>query len=536
MLPLSPRERRAGHALLAAFLLFIILPYLWAWAITPPGFHWGGILFSADDPNVHLMWARQAQDGAFFVRDLFTTEGLISGARPLFFNVLALVMGCLSRLTGMEVGFSYHIIRVAGAAWALWQLHLLSWTATQGDPDRENARLWTLALAAFTTGAGFLALALPQLLQSVILFDRADNLNWPLMPEAFLILSALLYPLNIVAFGLLALIVRHILDGKWWPTFIGAALLANIHTYDALPLVVLALVWALWQWKGDRAGALRALSAVAGAAIPVGYQLLVFRDSTEFRIKALTLTPPPALRFTLLSMAPLLLLAVVGWFALHPYKRQRNLLALWALATLALVYVPTSVFSFARKMIEGFQLPLLVLGGAGLASLKRPFLAALLVVVMALSPLETLGWILNNAQENNASRWKLLMPVLYLRDSEVGALSAINASQQAGAVLCLPFIGAYVPRATGKYAYAGHWAETLYLQDVKLPQLGRFYRNQMAPDEARAWLHANGIRWVMVSFYERGFSDGAPGPQALGLQAVYNSGMGDNRTVVYAVT
>ena len=507
------------------------LPYAWAWFITPLNMTWGGLLFSADDQNVHLMWARQAQNGAFFARDLFTTEGLISGARPLFFNLLTLAMGWLSRLTGLEVGISYHIFRVAGAAWALWQLHLLSWSLTRGAPEKANARLWTLALAAFTTGAGFIALV-PGVLARFIFIDRADNLiGWPLMPEAFFYLSALIYPLNIVSYGLLALVFRHIWDGKWWAALVGALLLSNIHTYDALPLIVIALVWALWNWKTERAQSQRAGAAIAGALIPVVYQVIVFRDSTEFRIKALTLTPPPAWYHLLISFAPLLILAIWGWFTLREYKGARNLLALWAVVVLAMVYVPTSIFSFARKMIEGFQLPLLILAGAALASLKRPIVAGLIVAVLAISPFLTTNWILENAAENNASRLGLLMPVLYLHDSEVAALRFITTQSEPGAVLCFPFTGAYVPRATGHYTYVGHWAETLD-RDRKWSLTQRFFRGQMAPDEARAWLRENKIRWILEGPFERALS-GRSAARELGLKPLFEAGTGENKTTVY---
>src|SRR4051812_1872921 len=109
----TPREARLAQIILLAFLALIVLPYFWAAALTPPGSVWSGLLFSADDQNVHLMWARQARDGAFFFRDQFTTEGLITGERPLFFNILPLLMGWFSRVTGLEVVFSHHIARVA---------------------------------------------------------------------------------------------------------------------------------------------------------------------------------------------------------------------------------------------------------------------------------------------------------------------------------------------------------------------------------------------------------------------------------------
>jgi len=533
VLPLSDREKRFGLGILVAFLLCITLPYAWAWAITPVGFTWGGLLFSADDQNVHLMWARQAQSGAFFLRDLFTTEGLVSGDRPLFFNLLPILMGWLSRLTGLEVAFSYHAVRVAGAAWALWQLHLLSWSITGGKPERENARLLTLALAAFTTGAGFIALLLPSILSRYILFDRADNANWPLMPEAFFALSALLYPLNIVSFGLLMLVARHILDGKAWPAFLGALLLANIHTYDALPLIVIAALWAAFNFKADKPSMNRAFAALAGAAIPVVYQVIVFRDSEEFRIKALTQTPPPHLVNTLLTFAPLLILAAWGWWALRDRPRERSFLVLWAVVTLALVYTPFELISFARKMIEAWQIPLLILAGVGLGQLKRPVFAVAIVAVLAISPILTMGWILNNAAENNQSRAvKFSMPVLYLYDSEVEALNFIAQDKSDGAVLCLPITGAYVPRATLKSTYAGHWAETLYIEK-KFTLLGRYYSGQMTPDEARQWFTENKIRWVFEGPYERSLAPQSASAQ-LGLTPVFRAGAGANETVVYA--
>ena len=534
MLPLSDREKRLSLGILALFLLCITLPYAWAWAITPQGFTWGGLLFSADDQNVHLMWARQAQNGAFFLRDLFTTEGLISGDRPLFFNLLALFMGWLSRVSGLEVAFSYHIVRVAGAAWALWQLHLLSWSVTDGAPQRQNARLWTLALAAFTTGAGFLALLFPSILQHFILFDRADNANWPLMPEAFFNLSALLYPLNIVSFGLLMLVARHILDGKAWAAFLGALLLSNIHTYDALPLIVIAALWAIASFKADKPSAGRAVAALLGAAIPVVYQIVVFRDSAEFRIKALTQTPPPHFSATILTFAPILILAALGWWNLRDRPRERAFLTLWALVTIALVYTPFELISFARKMIEGWQIPLLILAGVGLGQFKRPIFATAIAAVLAISPLLTMNWIMANAAENNLSRiidgkW---MPALYLYDSEVAALNFIARDAATGAVLCLPITGAYVPRATLKTTYLGHWAETLGA-DKKRGIVSRYFGGQMAPAQAKQWFADNKIRWVFEGPYERSLAPNSASAQ-LGLTPVFRAGTGENATTVYA--
>ena len=548
---LSQRETQIAKRLLWAFLGIISLPYLIAAFLTPPGQVWGGLLFSADDQNVHLMWARQAQDGAFFVRDLFTTEGLTSGERPLFWNALTWLMGIFARVSGLEVVVWYHVFRVALAGIAIWQLHELSIVVTRGEARFGSARLWILALAIFTTGGGFLATFIPSLLNQFIFVDRPDNPNFPMMPEAFLGLSAFAYPLNIAGFALLAFVFCRLISGtKPVAAFIAALLLANIHTYDALPLLF-ALVAALF-WHGA-ARALKehdkspfasstswrvAFAVALGVLIPIAYQIIVFRGSEEFRVKALTSTLPPAIWHMAISFAPLLILSFFGLRNL-PASRAKGWLVLWIASTFLLVYTPFGLLSFARKMIEGVHLPLLVLAGIGEASLlarvtiRRRIVAVALLGILALSPLQFLGWTGNNFIENNSSRAQFFMPPLYLSDSQHAALQTLNAQTETGAVLCLPFLGSYVPRATGKFTFLGHWAETLNFKP-KLGEVARIYQNRMTRAERDEWLKRNQIRWIVSSIYERAaFGESAAAFDGLRLSSTH--GEGEDVTRVYEI-
>ncbi|RYG70615.1 hypothetical protein EON80_07465 [bacterium] len=539
--PIPAFERRTAGFILLGFLLVISLPYLIAPLIFPSNVVWGGLLGSADDQNVHLMWARQARDGAFFFRDQFTTEGLISGERALFFNILPALMGWLSRLTTLDVVFPYHFLRVALAGWALWQFHQLALAATNNEEKWSRARILSLFLIAFSTGAGILA-SVPGF-SRFIFIDRPD-VNFPLMPEAFFALSAFAYPLNIASFGLLALIFRKVIEKQDAPiAFVAALLLSNIHTYDALPLILTLVIWLGWK----RSGAATVGAAIVGALIPIGYQFLVFRGSEEFRIKALTLTLPPDILSLLLSFAPLLILAAFG------YKKWRELpatalLLIWTIATFVLVYAP--VFSFARKMLEGVQIPLVLLAGVGLSELlskiaaapARKTAAAGVLGVLALSPLYYLGWIWNNTVENNASRIGVFMPPLALSRGDADALKAISAQPDQGVVLCFPYVGSYVPRSTGKFTYAGHWAETLHFFDkehpefAKFPQVLRFYNGGMSSEEALKFLKDNKIRWVIDGQYEKGAAQGLSVARSLGLSPIFTGGDAQNgNTTVYAV-
>ncbi len=559
--PLSKREIRWGQTLLVAFVLLVSLPYLWCALITPPGMVWGGLFFSADDQNVHLMWAKQAQGGALFIRDLFTTEGLVSRDRPLFFNLFALAVGWMARLTGLDVVVWYHIARAAFAGLFVHQLHKLLVAATGGLPERENARLGALALATLTTGGGLLYIAFPGLIGKVIFLDH-PQMGFVTVPEAFALLSALIYPLNIASFALLCFLLCALLENRGpAKAFVAALVLANIHTYDALPLLLTCVLGAGWALARREVAPkkLRVVGAVVmGLLIPVAYQAIVFRGSPEFRVKALTATSPPVIWAIATTFAPLLLLAIAGrrtkWVA-----GSSLWLWLYAASVLLCVYAPKHpallfealfvnhprqqmepiyLFSFARKMLEGLQIPLLVFAGAGLAALPaRKVLAPLVVGVLTLSPLMFWLWTYANFAENNVSRLQYWMPPYSLSDADAGALLALreaSAGHKEQAVLCTPLLGSYIPRATGLFTYTGHWAETLHV-NRKMGVEARFYAGQLAPSEARAFLRDNRIGFVVESPFERQLAGGHSTAGELGLRPIYTGQSRDGTTVVYAV-
>ncbi len=541
--PLPDLEKRAARLILAGFLAAIVFPYLFTLFITPPNLVWSGLLLSVDDQNVHLMWSRQARDGAFFLRDLFTTEPLLSGQRPLFFNLFPLLVGNLSRLTGLEVGIWYHIVRVAAGALGLWQFHELSRAVTQNQPQYSRARLIALFLVAFTLGGGFLGTIFPSLASAFDFIDRPDG-SFPIMPEAFFVLSALVHPINVISMALLALIFRLTLQKRGIPAiFVASLALSNIHTYDALPLMLALGIWSLWMHReGDRAALKLGAAAIAGALIPVLYQSVVFSGSEEFRVKALTVTAPPRLIDLVFSFAPLLVGMALSRRATRELPGAR-LLWVWIVAVFALVYVPTSVFPFARKMMEGVQFPMAILAALGISDFlarfqsrpRRLALAGAFVLIPALSTALVWSWTLQNATENNASRWKYFMPPISITRGEAGALKVLNGEKTGGAVLCLPFIGTYVPRATGQVTYLGHWAETLRFGD-KLGNVDRFYRGIFSPQQAREFLARERVRYVIFGPFERQIAKRDLPAAELGLTPIFQGGDAESGfTTLYRV-
>ncbi len=524
-------EKRRLRWLMVIFLLIATVPYLWAAAITPPGFVYSGLLFSPDDQNVHLMWARQAAEGHFFVQDLFTTEHLTTGEKPLFNNLLTTLIGALSWPL-FSLIISYHALRMAAGALCLWCFYGL---AAQLTSDKR-IRFFATVLAAFSSGGGWLRDVLPFWVNRAWI-DRPDNTNFPMMPEGFASPSLFIFPLNAASLALLALIYHCVLRAQNGEKsalkigFVAAFLLSNIHTYDALPLGATLLLWALFCGLKEKKLAFAPLIIASGTLLPLIYQVYVFKNSSEFKLKAITVTAPPPLPDVLLSYTPLLLLALYGAWTMRQNQSAR-LLVLWALVTLVSIYAP---LSFGRKMIEGFHLPLCFFAAVAVFALlknRTPILqrtfAAFCGLLLCLSSLQFVAWCLADAPKSIVP-YRGNMPPLYLSVFDDQVLFDLNKQYQKdkalnkppSAVLSLYFVGNYIPQKTGYHAFLGHWAETLEFKR-KSAEVHAFYQGRMPRAEALEWLHKNHIRYVFFGFYEAHlFSSNQPLHDLLGKSIIY---------------
>ncbi len=524
----SDLERRRLLTICAILLCALSLPYLWAWLLSPGDGVYAGFLYNPDDQNVHLSWARQAHDGASFFRDLFTTESFSNGEKPLFHNALSWVIGNVSRFTTIPLIFVYHAFRVVFSLLAIWWFAALCAHITTD----KRVRLTAVSLAAFGGGASFLGPLFP----GRIFIDRAETGGaFPMMPEAFTFASAFVFPLFIVSVALLVLVYLQTLraqENNSWKSALSAMfaafLLTNIHTYDAIPLDIVMLIWAISSTRFARGDATNVqalrmrvvaplLVILATLPMLLYQRFVLFANSEEFRVKALSVKPAPPFFDLFLSLSPLLILAILAvWFVCKKRHESENnhqkmpamwLMTLWTFVTLALVYTPTSVVSFARKMIEGVHLPLCLLAAFGLIAILDALktsqklnrvLVTVFVALMSWSSLNFVGWCLNNARDNNATRGGL-MPPLYLPNEANAAINFLNALPDARdrAILCSPLWGNYIPPKTGFAVYVGHFDETLHFTQ-KLGEAQRFYNGKMNVEESLKWLHKNHIAFVII--------------------------------------
>jgi hypothetical protein len=339
---------------------------------------------------------------------------------------------------------------------------------------------------------------------------------------------------------------------------LAAFVLTNVHTYDALPLNVVMLLWAISSTRMSRgeatnvqtmhARALAPLLVILGTLPMLFYQRFVLSNSEEFRVKAFSEKPPPPFLDLVLSLSPLLLLAIIGAYFIFQRREDKraHLMILWAFVTLAMVYIPsiisslfntpTSVIPFARKMIDGVHLPLCFLAALGLVHLLDRFrvprtanrvLVGGFVALMSVSSAMFVVWCLNNARDNNQSRAQFLMPPLYLPTEAANAMQALNQLDEPRnrAVLCLMLWGNYVPPMTGFPVYTGHFDETLHVKRKNGEAL-RFLSGQMDAAQSLSWLRQNNIGFVLIGPNEK-----AAGARDLSFPVLWQGG----QTTIYRV-
>ena len=72
----APRPRRLRFALVFTVVIAAVslLPYLLAYLWTPPGHHFAGFFFIADDATTYLAKMREGADGSWLWNDPYTSE------------------------------------------------------------------------------------------------------------------------------------------------------------------------------------------------------------------------------------------------------------------------------------------------------------------------------------------------------------------------------------------------------------------------------------------------------------------------------
>jgi hypothetical protein len=535
LLRLRKGELRWPMAVAGVIMAFTCLPYLFGWSITPPGFHYSGYLSNADEHNVYLAYMRQAHDGRQVFTDRFTTES----QQPWFFHVFFLGLGIFARISHLPLILTYQLSRIIWGILLLLALYIFGARFLEG----LRARRFFLLFAAFSSGLGWLY---------ALVLQPAGNQPHPpdfgpglVMPELITFLTLLLNPLFcfsvfmlVSSLLLLMLAIERGSFGLALLAGLAAMLLANVHSYDIIPLGLTIFFYVLGRAILRRKIHAREIASAAVVGImvlpPLLYQFHLYQDLPVFRLKAevATLSPPPV-QYLLALGLPFLLSLPGMWTAARRAGKQQDFLLpmIWFAALLISAYLP---FPFQRKMAEGMQIPVCLLavifvsGKMESDMLRKSGLqgaaAALLLAICFPSNALFLQKVMLDLQTLGSSHYAALMPPPYLREEQTAALRWLDErASSEDAILCNPMLGSYIPSRTGAKTYVGHWAETLNYPH-KLRLLSDFLSGRMSDDERKKLLQKEGIKYLLIGPEENALAQGAARIESLPLREVNRTG------------
>jgi hypothetical protein len=497
-----------------ALVLASSLPYLTAWAATPPGARFTGLVFNPIDGHSYLAKMRQGFEGSWRFHLAFTPEWS-SGAHIFLFH---LWLGHLARLVRLPLIVVYHGARIVGGVAMLTALYTLA--RSLSDQTRERRTMFLLA--AVGSGLGWLLLLTGM--------QTADL--W--VPEAFPAYSLMAnahFPLAIglmvgtVHLGLHTLALESGSESDRdaiWPWGVAMTLTAMtlgaiqpfglVPAFGGLGVILVAQAAARRRKDGSsvpwRAGAWIVVAATAALPYPLYMQNAIQTDPILAAWNAQNVTASPPLWDWALSYGLILILAALGGSAAVQRGSNADLAVLgWTGVTFIGMYLPLPL---QRRLSIGLGAPLGLLAGMGwwrrgrrwLSVHSRGLVQGIIIAFSALTPLLLIATATSAAlgpQASKANAW------LYLSDGEWAALEWLRdqgESQPKPVVLCAPQTGSFVPAWTGHRVVYGHPFETIHAER-RAEKVEAYWSGEMSPSEQEAFIVRNRVQYILVGPRER---------------------------------
>ena len=482
-----------GFALVLAAIVAVIslLPYLLAYLWTPPGHHFAGFFFIADDATTYLAKMRQGADGAWLWNDPYTSEPHAG----VFLFSFYLLFGHLAALLHLPLIATYHLARISGAIALVLAADQLCRRLLQ----RELRRL-ALLLVILASGAGFLAQALgnPSIFGSPV---EALDLHLPEISGWYSILAIphFTWATALIIVALLGLL--QIADAPAWrPVAVASAALIALTAIHPQMIPVLGVIWVAYQGVLLAWGERPSIRSIAAQLLPflatiplLAYNAwILFRDPTiaEWARQWRHQAPGPVSLVVSLGL-PLLaatLGMVVAW-----RRRDRGLalLFVWPPLVLALLYLP-NIANIQRRLLDALYVPVGILAALGIRTLASRLhrararrIEAILVTACCLSSLIVLAIALRFASGAFAEA--------YVGDDSWKAMQWLSSHHQPGdRALSSPGAGQLLPAWAGVSVYVGHYSETLdYFQKIR--NVSEVLKPDAPEATVRAFLHDNAI-------------------------------------------
>lgn len=475
------------------------------------------------DTNVYISMIEDIRQGGVLVTNLFTPE---HGAAVLF-HPLWVEMGLISRWTTLSPLTVFHLERVIAGMVFVFLLYAILRSQFQTLWDRMGA----LGVVLFSAGFGITAF-MPYLSGTLDPEDYVAKLPldiWVSESNTFLTLyhSALFIVSQMLVLGILVFTYRGIQKNRSllvWES-LAAGFLTLIHPYD---LVTVAFIVALMEWfvlaRANAYGQLRRYTffLMPSLLVALYYYFGVLNEPSIAGWSAQNLTEMPPLRNVALGYGFLLPFALLG--AIIAWTRNRaedRLWVLWALSTLVLVSF--SLLPFARRLTNGWHIPLAILAYMGWQTVwqwtkhtrKKSLTLAVTWIVIFVTLLSPASIIVGDMRINRERS----SPFFVSQDVLVAADWIKQHTTEDDVLYAQPFLGNVLPAYTGRRMYIGHGHQTIDWEQRLDFVTKTFYR--LTSEEQKIFFQSTGIDYVVTTPQEKVWGANLPGP---GLEEKFRAG------------
>ncbi len=493
-------------------LLFIILPYLTTWMMTPPGYRFLGTLVNLDDTSVYLSAMRQGAEGYWLFHYTFSPEAL----PPAFSHFPYMLIGRIMAALNISMTAGFHLFRIGGSLFTLFVIYY--WVRTIFSAERR-IQLTAWLLTVFGSGLGWLV---------VILFGAPYKSTPDLgFAEWSVILSMLGTAHFAIAFGLQTLFFLFIWQmtqkdsGHLQAVLVGvvAVLLGLFYSFNLVVISLTLGVYVLlksWQAHGILWNDWFNAIIVALFELPLVFYYAVWipKDPVWKAVQVTNnIVLPPSPLFVLLGLGLLAPLAALG--AYQWLKQKRNSLpVVWGVVNLLAIYLP---FPYSARFMMGLAVPVGSLAGFGLETVLLPRLqnknistwlkkasatphATLRRVILILTIPSTLLIVLTLSQ---VALIYSDYPLLYFSESEIQAAEWLAENTSADALILTGYaMGNYFPRVGNAKVFTGQPFLTVNLEE-KSALLTQFWQKETT----NAWRENLIKEWRITHVYY-GFLEG----------------------------
>jgi len=442
------RERFLIGAILFLVLAGIAIPYLVGWRNAGENYVFTGFLLNPQDGNSYL--AKMFQGWRGDIR--FTLPYTAKRGEGAYLFLFYLILGRVARLIDTPLIAIFHLARVLSAL----IMYLCLYRFLVHTFAQLNVRIFAFILASIGSGLGWIAL----------LFGGFTSDFW--VAEAYPFLSAFSNPHFPLGLAIL-LVMFTFTQGRnsglsRWLTVILSFLLAILLPFGVVLVLLILAGVVVWECFPRYSGIFRSvvfqrLTWIGLAGIPVLiYDIVVTNRDPLLKVwNSQNLTPSPPLWDLILSLSPVIFLAVVGVGAYYQsQERSIRLLITWGILGVLLLYIPLGL---QRRFMLGLFIPVCALAAAGLGVIvknrRRFALVAILITILVFPT--SLVILLSTAQAIYTHN-----PQIYLSKEEADGLEWINFQTPADAtILAAPETGLFIPAHTGRRVFYGHPYETV---------------------------------------------------------------------------